>query len=275
MRKSFIALILLIMLLPGQVFAESSIHLNVDGVATEAGLDQSKIEGGRLLVPLRTVSEILGAEVGWDESARTVSIVKGERTIKLPVNDYFVWINGKEMMLDAPARIENGQTLVSIRFVSEALQFLIQWDADLRTIEVATEQAPQEELSIKPAVFDEESLKWLAKIIYSESNGEPYEGQIAVGSVIMNRASSGKFPSSVKGVIFQKDGDSYQFTPVKTGKIYNVQPDETAWKAAKVALSGVDLSKGALYFYNPVISRSAWFTAKQTTLMIGHHAFAK
>lgn len=49
----------------------------------------------------------------------------------------------------------------------------------------------------------------LAKVIYSESRGEPYVGQVAVGAVVMNRIQSSQFPDNIKEVVFQKELQPY------------------------------------------------------------------
>ncbi|PIB56274.1 LysM peptidoglycan-binding domain-containing protein, partial [Pseudomonas sp. 2995-1] len=64
---------------------------------------------------------------------------------------------------------------------------------------------PQQVVSI-----NQEALEWLAKMIYAEARGEPLEGQIAVGAVIMNRVNSSLFPNSVKEVLFEKSSGVYQ-----------------------------------------------------------------
>lgn len=85
---------------------------------------------------------------------------------------------------------------------------------------------------------DNDTLKMLATIIWCESRGESYEGQLAVGSVIMNRVRSGAYPNSVYDVIFA----SGQFSPVKTGsfqKAYeNNSANDNAYKAAQEVLDG-------------------------------------
>lgn len=120
-----------------------------------------------------------------------------------------------------------------------------------------------------------EDLYWLAKIIHAESRGEPFEGQVAVGAVILSRVKHSDFPNSIYGVIYDKwDGKYYQFSPVQDGSI-NLEPNDTALRAAKQALNGVDPSGGALYFYNPEKSTSKWIFSRPVIKRIGKHVFAK
>ncbi len=116
---------------------------------------------------------------------------------------------------------------------------------------------------------------WLAKMVYAEASGEPYQGQVAVAAVILNRVASPKYPNSVKGVLFQVTNGVYQFSPVANGAINRAQPNATTYKAVYDALAGSDPSKGALLYYNPKTSTSQWIKTRPITVVIGHHNFAR
>ena len=109
----------------------------------------------------------------------------------------------------------------------------------------------------------------LAKCIYAEARGEPYAGQVAVGAVILNRVKSSKFPNSIYGVIYQP----YAFTCVSDGQI-KLEPNQTAYNAARDAMNGWDPSYGALYYYNPNTATSSWIWSRQILVTIGKHNFA-
>lgn len=109
----------------------------------------------------------------------------------------------------------------------------------------------------------------LAMAIHGEARGEPYVGQVAVGSVILNRVRHPSFPNSIASVIYQPGA----FTAVDDGQIY-LKPNAEAFKAAKDALNGWDPTGGAIYYWNPVISTSKWIWTRQVTLKIGRHWFA-
>ena len=109
----------------------------------------------------------------------------------------------------------------------------------------------------------------LAKLIHAEARGESYQGQVAVGAVVLNRVKSASFPNTISGVIYQ----SYAFTCVADGQI-NLEPNATAKKAAQDAMNGWDPSYGALYYYNPKVATSSWIFTRKTTVTIGNHVFA-
>lgn len=122
----------------------------------------------------------------------------------------------------------------------------------------------------KKAKAEGETLRQLAKLIHGEARGESFEGQVAVGAVVMNRVHSDLFPSSISKVIFQKG----QFTAVDDGQ-FNTKPTATSYKAARKALNGVDPTNGALYYYNPKIATSLWSKSRPTLLTIGQHDFTR
>lgn len=109
----------------------------------------------------------------------------------------------------------------------------------------------------------------LAKLIYAESRGEPFEGQVAVGAVVLNRLKDPRFPKSIKDIIYEP----YAFTSVVDGQI-NLTPDATAIKAAELAFKGWDPSGGALYYFNPEKSTSKWIWTRKIIKKIGNHLFA-
>ena len=110
----------------------------------------------------------------------------------------------------------------------------------------------------------------LAQCIYSESRGEPYKGQVAVGAVVLNRVKSSAFPNSIAGVIYQRGA----FSAVDDGQI-NLTPDNTAIKAAKDAMNGWDPTGGCLFYYNPNKTQNAWIRSRPIVVRIGEHVFCK
>ena len=102
----------------------------------------------------------------------------------------------------------------------------------------------------------------LASLIFCEAGNQPYEGQVAVGAVVMNRVKSGSYPDSIADVIYQ----SGQFTPAMTGWLDSVLANggytESAMQAAEDALAGSNPVGDCLYF-----STGGW------GMQIGDHFF--
>jgi hypothetical protein len=90
----------------------------------------------RTMVPVRFISEGLGAKVGWDEKSKTVTIEAKDRVIKLRIGENKATVNGKTLTFDTKAEFKNGRTMVPLRFVSEAMGAKVSWDEDTKTVEI-------------------------------------------------------------------------------------------------------------------------------------------
>jgi N-acetylmuramoyl-L-alanine amidase len=122
-------------------------------------------------------------------------------------------------------------------------------------------------------VSDQEGLRLIARMINAEARGESFLGKVAVGAVIMNRLHHPAFPNTAREVIFQRTNGIYEFTPVADGS-FNLEPDEEAFEAARMAIEGVDPTNGALFFYNPVTAEDEWIRTLPVITSIGNHVFA-
>lgn len=113
-------------------------------------------------------------------------------------------------------------------------------------------------------------VQLIARAINGEARGEPYEGQVAVGAVILNRVKSSKFPNTIAGVIYEPGA----FTAVTDGQI-NVPISEgsTVVKAARDALNGWDPTGGAIYYFNPNTATNKWIWSRPVIKTIGKHRF--
>ena len=123
-------------------------------------------------------------------------------------------------------------------------------------------------LGISDEVNAQYDLEVLSRAIYAEGRGEPYEGQVAIGAVILNRVESPDFPDTIPGVVYQTGA----FDAVRDGQI-NLTPNETAYSAARDALNGWDPTGGALYYWNPATATSRWIWSVPITYSIGNHVF--
>ncbi len=132
---------------------------------------------------------------------------------------------------------------------------------------------PQTRLSRGNISLSREDLLLLARVIHAEARGESFEGKVAVGAVILNRLASPYFPKTIEEIIYQKNNRVYQFSPVEDGSI-NLIPDEKAYQAATQALFGTDPTNGALFFYNPNLSKDQWIRTLPVVTRIGNHVFA-
>lgn len=124
-------------------------------------------------------------------------------------------------------------------------------------------------LDVSASAQTNSDLYLLAKLIHSEARGEPYEGQVAVGAVVLNRVKDPNFPNTLEGVIYQP----WAFTALHDGQ-FNLEPNATAYQAAQDALNGWDPTYGCVYYYNPATATSSWIFSRTTVVTIGRHVFA-
>lgn len=116
--------------------------------------------------------------------------------------------------------------------------------------------------------YSSSDVNLLAKVISAEARGESYEGQVAVGAVILNRVAHPSFPDTISGVVYQNGAfscvyDSNWYAPVA----------DSAKRAAQDALNGWDPTGGAIYYYNPAKTSNAWMRSRKVIKVIGNHYF--
>lgn len=130
--------------------------------------------------------------------------------------------------------------------------------------------AKQPEQVQLPAKYSEQDLQLMANAVYGEARGEPYEGQVAVAAVIINRIEDSEFPNTISGVIFQP----LAFTAVADGQIW-LTPNARAKEAVLDAINGWDPTENAIYYFNPETATSKWIWTRTQIKTIGKHIFAE
>ena len=180
-------------------------------------------------------------------------------------------VSAPAQMVEQVYIVQPGDTLSEI-----ALEYNLDWRylAQFNNIKDPTRMRAGMKLRIPSKVyvvdFTPEERDLLARLIHAEARGEPLEGQIAVGAVVINRVKSDKFPDTITEVIYQKG----QFSPIALGTMPKV-PQESAVEAAERALAGEDPTGGALFFYNPKTTAAPEFWKTRPVIkQIGNHNFA-
>ncbi len=137
-----------------------------------------------------------------------------------------------------------------------------QYEEELRLAALARQSKWR---NISEVTFEEGDRYLLANLIYCEAGGEPYEGQVAVGAVVINRLLSSRYPDTVTGVIYQRK----QFSPVQLGMLANAlavnKATASCYRAADEAMAGVSNVGNCLYFRTPIPGL--------TGIAIGGHIF--
>ena len=139
MRKKIVAIILAIVIaaatLPAATASAPGITLIIDGV-TQNPTVPPRVVNGATLVPLRLISETLGAQVQWDGSARTATIETAAYTVIFTVNSNTYTVNGASRRLDQPAQLVAGATMVPIRAFAESIGAEVDYSSSTNTATV-------------------------------------------------------------------------------------------------------------------------------------------
>lgn len=92
------------------------------------------IKEGRTLIPVRAISEGMGAEVGWNAEDKIVTITKGDKVIVFNLTENKVFVDEVEIIIDVPAKVMNNRTMVPLRFIAEQLGLNVEYDEEMQTI---------------------------------------------------------------------------------------------------------------------------------------------
>ncbi|MFD2369595.1 N-acetylmuramoyl-L-alanine amidase [Brevibacillus sp. GCM10020057] len=134
--------------IPGWAAASSAdeepVNLMIGGQAVSPEVPPV-IQNGRTLVPVRVIAEGLGADVDWNEAARTATITRGSEQLSLTLDSTLAKVNGKQVKLDTAPVISKQRMLLPLRFVGESLGVTVGWDNTTRT--VIANETPQVELN--------------------------------------------------------------------------------------------------------------------------------
>ncbi len=245
--------------------AASAPSLTINGVAADSAA-MATVWNDTTYVSLRTVSSALdgSAKAAWEDGTayvRTDSLLLSAR----PGENYLT-VNGQDLPVLHRVRSAEGRTLVPVRTLAQAFGASVYWHP--ATGEVCVTTIPAE----KGESYSDDDLYWLSRIISAESQGEPLEGKIAVGNVVLNRVASSDFPDTIYDVIFDSRWGG-QFTPVKNGTIYQT-PTEESVQAAKLCLSGANVVGDSLYFLAPTLAQNFWTAQNREYIAtIGCHEF--
>lgn len=128
---------------------EQDIFVYVDGVQLDLDVPAA-MESGRILVPLKDISEALDAEVSY-RSSKLITLSKGETLVELAIGGKTAFFNDGPVSLDVPVQSVEGRTLVPLRFVSQALGANVSWDASSSTVTITSALSSEKGSQIKPS----------------------------------------------------------------------------------------------------------------------------
>ena len=266
-----IAALLLVLSLPS-ASAAAEPALSVDGTPMGAE-SMARLRSSTTYVSLRFVSTALNknAVVTWNDNTATARVQADGVDITARPGDLYITVNDKKLSAPHGVLLEQGRTLVPVRLLAQAFGASVYWSpvtgaVGLSTMTADTTRANNESL--------DKDLYWLSRIIAAESRGEPFEGQIAVGNVVLNRVACSDFPDNIYDVIFD-DRWGGQFEPVRNGTVFNT-PTASCVLAAQLCLDGADVIGDSLFFLNPALAGNFWTPQNREYIAtIGGHDFYK
>lgn len=247
------------------ISANEAIPVRINGIDTEMG---ALLIGSTTYVPFDKANTALsgGSAIvtGSPEDMRSVSPFA---SIRARSGNCYIEAEGRYFG-GSDSIVVSGMLYVPIRSIAKAYGSDVTWQSNTRSVDLT----PAHRITHGEQFYDPDAVYWLSRIISAEAIGEPMDGKILVGNVILNRVASNNFPNSIYGVIFDRNY-GVQFTPTANGTIYNT-PSEDSIIAAKLCLDSYYLSRSALYFLNPAIATNFWVPANRPYLMtVGNHAF--
>ncbi len=246
-----------------------NINLNVNGRSVLRGRVFNL--GGITYVPMFAFADWLGNFTYSYNSGKATAKVEGENLeITAHAGDLYIIANDRYFYTGREVIEFGGEIYVPILPMTKALNSRVQWRDDINGFYVSSGDTRL--LKNASQVYRDDEVFWLARIISAEAQGEPMNGKIAVGNVVLNRVRSSAYPNTIYGVIFDKKY-GVQFSPVANGTIYNT-PTPDSIIAAKMCLEGYSLSSEILYFVNPKVAPNSWIAQNRSyAFTVGNHAF--
>ena len=235
------------------------------------------LAGGGLLInettyiPLRAFTDALThATIYYNAKDREATVTDSGLTMLVRDGSHVIYANGRALYSLTPAVVmSDGKMYLPVRTAAKVMGVSVSWSDKTRSVSISGNPSY---LTSGDAYYNQDALYWLSRIISAESRGEPLLGQIAVGSVVLNRMRSSLYPNTIYGVIFDRRY-GVQFSPVSDGSIYQT-PYEASVTAAKICLEGYSVSAEILFFLEPRISTSLWVPNNRTyRFTIANHDF--
>ncbi|MCQ4087606.1 copper amine oxidase N-terminal domain-containing protein [Saccharibacillus sp. JS10] len=193
MKKMGAALLAGALLLPSAIpysaDAAAAIKIYIDGVQLVTR-QAPVIQSNTTLVPLRGIFEGLNARVVWNQKAQTITAYKGSNTVMLKIGSKAATINGHAVTLDVPARAINGNTVVPLRFVGEALGQDVKWNSASQSVLITTSNDLQAPSSVTARSLGQYGDGRDLQVSFTKSADESYVDHYRVYAVKSSNASS-------------------------------------------------------------------------------------
>lgn len=128
--------------------------VKIDGIKIKSDVPP-QIVNDRVLVPMRAIFEVLGADVQWDDTTKCATAKKANTEIKIIVDNNTAIVNGTKTELDVTAQIINNRTMIPLRFVAEALNANVKWNGDEKVVEIVINEKQQKDEAVIKLDFED------------------------------------------------------------------------------------------------------------------------
>lgn len=165
MKKLFYLMVTLCFLLAATPALAQTPSLIIDDERVKTDVSPQLIEG-RVLVPLRVITESLGAKVDWENSTKTAKIKALDKVLKLQINQKLSYVNDKPIELDVPPQMVASRTMVPLRFIGEQMDAEVSWFNAEKTVVIkrkVAESVPdkgEKPIESKPASRQLVQMNW-------------------------------------------------------------------------------------------------------------------
>ena len=234
-----------------------------------AAVDRNAVveeENGAVVVTSDAAANVMTV-VGYGWFIPAANAEKETLSMTAKVGNYYVEANGRVLYVENGVIAVNGKVALPVRVLAKIFNMDVSYDSKTQQVALTRQEEGGAYLEDGNTYYNQDTLYWLSRIIYSESGNQPLRGKIAVGNVVMNRLADPNFPDTIYEVLFQKN----QFSPAMSGSIYR-DPNEASVRAAKMVMDGAEALEDVLFFnrkgMNTRAARNRPFVAT-----IGGHSF--
>ncbi len=250
------------------LWAYSGAEARLNGKRISA--DVRMINGAPYVALRSFINETTDMTVTYKSGTKTLNVKGAGFEMDVIDGSNVIYANGRTLFSMSPSVImTNGRMYAPLNLIAKALGFSYYQSTATGAFILSGSVKP---IAHGSSFYDADAVYWLSRIISAESRGESLLGQIAVGSVVMNRVKSSLYPNTIWGVIFDRKY-GVQFSPILDGSIYKT-PVASSVVAAKICLEGFNVNKSALFFLYPRASTSSWIPNNRTYIFsIGKHDF--
>ncbi len=153
-------------------------------------------------VPLRKFAALFDdCEITWNGQTNTATVTTDSLVLVAQTGKLYITANGHYYYTVEKILNLGGTLYVPIRPLTRAFNATLHWNASARATEITS---PKGTPAVAWASYNADDVYWLSRIISAESRGEPFQGQIAVGNVVLNRRAHASYPNTIYGVIFDR-----------------------------------------------------------------------